>query len=347
MAAAATAIALSCFNGAAIRRRRRDAVRDHGRAAGRVASTEPPSEDGGEGAVTTPASVHVAALQRSRHPKTAERRSSRALVAASAECFNGAAIRRRRRAQRKSATSSFVRRLQRSRHPKTAESGTSRACTSLARRRFNGAAIRRRRRGVQGAAALRRRAAASTEPPSEDGGERTTPRASPRASPRLQRSRHPKTAERDFVAPNHRLRRLLQRSRHPKTAERRRRPCRASWRRSRFNGAAIRRRRRGGMGRGRSWCSRGLQRSRHPKTAESRSASRGESVSALLQRSRHPKTAERWVRAPLERCREPASTEPPSEDGGEERRRVRVRVRVRASTEPPSEDGGELACPGG
>jgi len=37
-----------------------------------------------------------------------------------------------------------------------------------------------------------------------------------------------------------------------------------------------------------------------------------------------------------------ASTEPPSEDGGEGTLLPGVAVRRRASTEPPSEDGGEL-----
>src|SRR6185437_7500787 len=115
-------------------------------------------------------------------------------------------------------------------------------------------------------------------------------------APLLQRSRRPKTAERPPWIPLRSPRsRALQRSRRPKTAEslrsrssrRRRRPC--------FNGAAVRRRRRG-----------------------------------------HPGASERG-------CRRVASTEPPSEDGGELGAGLGVDERSDASTEPPSEDGGEAA----
>ncbi len=109
-----------------------------------------------------------------------------------------------------------------------------------------------------------------------------------------------------------------------------------------------------------------LQRSRRPKTAESAAAISGSVSGPRLQRSRRPKTAERRLGFEILRPRRVASTEPPSEDGGETtprrprtitsacfngaavRRRRRAGVDgcrlarlLVASTEPPSEDGGE------
>ena len=113
--------------------------------------------------------------------------------------------------------------------------------------------------------------------------------------------------------------------------------------RSSFNGAAIRRRRRERKPFLQKKAGPGLQRSRHPKTAESDRDDGGRTAF------------------------EGASTEPPSEDGGEQRAVVvtdttidvlqrsrhpktaesprvpaRARRRSGASTEPPSEDGGEV-----
>ena len=64
-----------------------------------------------------------------------------------------------------------------------------------------------------------------------------------------------------------------------------------------------------------------LQRSRRPKTAESRTSRPRSSPPSRLQRSRRPKTAERSRRRPVSCASAPASTEPPSEDGGEGRLR--------------------------
>jgi len=65
-----------------------------------------------------------------------------------------------------------------------------------------------------------------------------------------------------------------------------------------------------------------------------------------LQRSRRPKTAERIANGEGMLRDGIASTEPPSEDGGELQRAAdRERLRHGASTEPPSEDGGESRFP--
>src|SRR6185437_431969 len=90
--------------------------------------------------------AEAALLQRSRRPKTAE-----SLAGASGEChvsagFNGAAVRRRRRAVPGREQRDVIVALQRSRRPKTAESDRLPGRQRLGRR-------------------------ASTEPPSEDGGE--------------------------------------------------------------------------------------------------------------------------------------------------------------------------------
>ena len=136
-------------------------------------------------------------LQRSRRPKTAESRrhaegaQSRSAVRAR---FNGAAVRRRRRGAPTPERPYLAGTLQRSRRPKTAESPVERAVTARHGRR-------------------------STEPPSEDGGERLRRRSvgAPSAA-KLQRSRRPKTAESCVAWPTARF------------------FC--------FNGAAVRRRRR-------------------------------------------------------------------------------------------------------
>src|SRR6185437_4849984 len=85
------------------------------------ASTEPPSEDGGELSFASASSPSRRSLQRSRRPKTAESRRRRPIGGRASACFNGAAVRRRRRA-------------------------TSPGRSAAWRRGFNGAAVRRRRR---------------------------------------------------------------------------------------------------------------------------------------------------------------------------------------------------------
>ena len=135
-----------CFNGAAVRRRRRAPPRAGRRRRGTSASTEPPSEDGGEGSRLWIGRILDNLLQRSRRPKTAE--SSRPCSRGSPrDRFNGAAVRRRRRAEL---------------HVVVDRSSRS---------RFNGAAVRRRRRGRPLVVTLITLDDASTEPPSEDGGE--------------------------------------------------------------------------------------------------------------------------------------------------------------------------------
>ena len=112
-------------------------------------------------------------------------------------------------------------------------------------RRFNGAAIRRRRRDGEAARLAHVLVKASTEPPSEDGGEGESQRSIAKRFGVLQRSRHPKTAESiaggesgshlsrasteppsedggeaDTAERPSKVTFALQRSRHPKTAER-------------------------------------------------------------------------------------------------------------------------------
>jgi len=86
------------FNGAAVRRRRR-AVTDRGLSLDLGASTEPPSEDGGEVGRLVRITMHLAALQRSRRPKTAESLGCARRGRLGRGSFNGAAVRRRRRAR--------------------------------------------------------------------------------------------------------------------------------------------------------------------------------------------------------------------------------------------------------
>ena len=310
------------FNGAAVRRGGEPSIVARVVRGLWVASTEPPSEDGGESA--------RAAIRR---PPPAS-------------CFNGAAVRRRRRARRRHVLCAWTPLLQRSRRPKTAESrrtrsgGDARRVLQRSRRpktaerperraadrarvahRFNGAAVRRRRRAAC----------------------HHVDRARPVL---LQRSRRPKTAE---SAPRlrdpARARTSLQRSRRPKTAESSRRfvvespACRG------FNGAAVRRRRRGCPSRrARRLLIAALQRSRRPKTAE-RPQSIGSTAPGSACASTEPPSEDggELVAAHARRVDEPrASTEPPSEDGGEPpSRATSTPVCDRASTEPPSEDGGE------
>ena len=183
------------FNGAAIRRRRRASCSCSTIATHQSASTEPPSEDGGELVELDKAWSRCFALQRSRHPKTAERwpqeawcdkttalqRSRHPKTAEShgdvrylddrVAGFNGAAIRRRRRA----STAAFERIGERnaSTEPPSEDGGETAVVVQQpdGTGRFNGAAIRRRRRGRRYVACHARGRAASTEPPSEDGGE--------------------------------------------------------------------------------------------------------------------------------------------------------------------------------
>ena len=232
-------------------------------------------------------------LQRSRRPKTAE----------SASPIPPVAVREML--------------LQRSRRPKTAERPPGGSPLGRWSPRFNGAAVRRRRRVIAGIDRAGEVRVASTEPPSEDGGEqsrRSAPRAHRPAStepPSEDGGEEPATrrplpdpnasteppsedgGETELQVMNPVALDLLQRSRRPKTAERfeagklRERLSKASTeppsedggeatRRSlslrrpvRFNGAAVRRRRRGVQDSGTTSSFLPLQRSRRPKTAES------------------------------------------------------------------------------
>ena len=133
-------------------------------------------------------------LQRSRHPKTAERSPKRLPSSPPTNGFNGAAIRRRRRVSsaRAQATpcngfnGAAIRRRRRARSSNHRARWAQRFNGAAIRRRrrertqglkrrgpqgFNGAAIRRRRRAEPGLSRRSAAACASTEPPSEDGGE--------------------------------------------------------------------------------------------------------------------------------------------------------------------------------
>jgi len=303
------------------------------------ASTEPPSEDGGELGLSQLVVSENGMLQRSRRPKTAESKP------------------RQLQPWRYGL-------LQRSRRPKTAERGGT-------------------------TAGLRGKRCASTEPPSEDGGEILRLGAPSLSAPKLQRSRRPKTAERIWLLALTRQSRPLQRSRRPKTAESTtgvlliRLLRRASTEPPSedggeftslatsffsafcFNGAAVRRRRReggrnqsaevstgfnGAAVRRRRRVGGGAQKaeSRRVASTEPPSEDGGETESrpsltaiSLLQRSRRPKTAEST-------CVFLCSRRIARFNGAAVRRRRRVRKTSPclwdqvASTEPPSEDGGEI-----
>jgi len=138
-----------------------------------IASTEPPSEDGGERAALALRRPARCLLQRSRRPKTAESRDRLAMPATdwrasteppSEDGGESSGVRH--------SVRSFM--LQRSRRPKTAESEAGRGLTGLQEVRFNGAAVRRRRRALLHGDNPSQ-CGASTEPPSEDGGEPPDP----------------------------------------------------------------------------------------------------------------------------------------------------------------------------
>ena len=211
------------FNGAAVRRRRRDATEGDSQLSFARASTEPPSEDGGECWRTSIRRIVLAWLQRSRRPKTAESR----LVAGAGGWGKSP--------------------LQRSRRPKTAESARRLRAHPTGAGRFNGAAVRRRRRGPRPSTDRHLVVAASTEPPSEDGGES-------RARPRAWRG----ASARSFNGAAVRRRRRGELGGHV-----------LAMRSRRFNGAAVRRRRREAGACVHCGAALPLQRSRRPKTAES------------------------------------------------------------------------------
>src|SRR6185437_11250224 len=113
----------------------------------RVASTEPPSEDGGEPRDLMTAERPRGALQRSRRPKTAERLSipsARPLLRAS---FNGAAVRRRRRGDEVQSVAGPVAPASTEPPSEDGGEGAHRALGYVGCGSFNGAAVRRRRRG--------------------------------------------------------------------------------------------------------------------------------------------------------------------------------------------------------
>ena len=161
----------------------------------RAASTEPRSEDRGEfatdigrpwqrllqrsrGPKTAESGSRYRArpgqspLQRSRGPKTAESpRMARISRRSAAFGFNGAAVRRPRRALIAVAASAASASLQRSRGPKTAESKPIALRLDMEPGCFNGAAVRRPRRAVFRRFPCAGYRVASTEPRSEDRGE--------------------------------------------------------------------------------------------------------------------------------------------------------------------------------
>ena len=119
-------------------------------------------------------------------------------------------------------TTRRVRSLQRSRHPKTAESRNGRMLGAHGARAASTEPPSED--GGETPAVLLGHAQyhASTEPPSEDGGELGAAALQSLGALALQRSRHPKTAERCTGRTMKERTPMLQRSRHPKTAERRR-----------------------------------------------------------------------------------------------------------------------------
>ena len=160
----------------------------------RSASTEPRSEDRGEGRLTLRAQP-AAMLQRSRGPKTAERCRATGIPSAGDLGFNGAAVRRPRRVFGLPFRWASYDPLQRSRGPKTAERPALVEAARPALRRFNGAAVRRPRRAARRGRREWARYPASTEPRSEDRGESLRAVPSATCLTTLQRSRGPKTAE--------------------------------------------------------------------------------------------------------------------------------------------------------
>ena len=233
-------------------------------------------------------------LQRSRRPRTTERTTISRSFGLAGGCFNEAVVRGRRRAPPFPKTTDCIVTLQRSRRPRTTESQLRPRLVELGTARFNEAVVRGRRRAVRRRGASRAGRGASTKPSSEDDGERPLGRcffdpcelASTKPSSEddgesifaslisfvcfgLQRSRRPRTTEREEAgvvgeprlpastkpsseddgeaAPNPFLGRPagpLQRSRRPRTTESPR--ASRSLRRSSagFNEAVVRGRRR-------------------------------------------------------------------------------------------------------
>ena len=259
-----------------------------------IASTGPHSEECGEPSV---------------QPNASSRQSR----------FNGAALRRVRRAQ----------------------------CIGVGGGRgagFNGAALRRVRRGYNPRGPTFPRLA-STGPHSEECGERGRPRLklttrngfngaalrrvrrdggtikSSGLTASLQRGRTPKSAERAGSRSMPVPRRSLQRGRTPKSAERSgspRIPARSCL----------------------------LQRGRTPKSAERRRPTPASSRSSPLQRGRTPKSAESFRLLGINQPSHPASTGPHSEECGEGNTFEKIEINVKlASTGPHSEECGEAqAC---
>ncbi len=361
----------ACFNEAVVRRRRR------GRPSG-------PSWDRCDGrfneavvrrrrrAARRPCGASFSVtLQRSRRPKTTERRTSLSTSSALPRCFNEAVVRRRRRVAAVAMTGKCSRNA--STKPSSEDDGEHSGSWRISQLpgSFNEAVVRRRRRVARAPPRAVRVVHASTKPSSEDDGERFDQslqrptragfneavvrrrrrvfNASPLARKVvvLQRSRRPKTTERGAceghqVAPAG----ALQRSRRPKTTESN---CASSFGKCPtmcFNEAVVRRRRRGSRsGHRRARVSRFNEavvrrRRRGPRSLRTRLAT------PQLQRSRRPKTTEsimwaicrgvmwgRFNEAVVRRRRRAASLG-----------RLPIVDDV-ASTKPSSEDDGETFVP--
>ena len=169
--------------------------------------------------------------------------------------------------------------LQRSRRPKTTERGVYPHALAEIQQ------LQRLQVALDGA---------STKPPSEDDGESRADVTAASAMAWLQRSRRPKTTESASEVLRRRASRSLQRSRRPKTTEsrvRRRNPRAPA---SRFNEAAVRRRRRG------------------LTIVARRPASAASFNEAAVRRRRRAR-----IRVRVCRSNRSASTKPPSEDDGE------------------------------
>ena len=231
--------------------------------------------------------------------------------------FNGAAVRRPRRVDVKSMAKLTVEQLQRGRGPETAEStpvmieGVSHIGS------FNGAAVRRPRRGGD-----LRGNVANYEVLQRGRGPETAERSQPTA-PRpfttcfngaaVRRPRREMNATQNRIAVTG-----LQRGRGPETAESPGSARFAEMLGECFNGAAVRRPRRAPRRRRRTRAKGKLQRGRGPETAESTSSpSASRTKRQALQRGRGPETAERTERIRRWNRGTNASTGPRSGDRGE------------------------------
>ncbi len=237
-----------CFNGAAVRGRRRGphpgAAAGRGHRALQWGRRPGTAESRWDERAAVPSGIE---LQWGRRPGTAERLDPAADSEHRDPCFNGAAVRGRRRdllrvrdrlAERSSFNGAAVRGRRREPRPGRGANSSSRG--------FNGAAVRGRRRGQRPVVAVLTRRA-SMGPPSGDGGEPNTMSGDPLKLDPLQWGRRPGTAESRvwrFVCGMCTV--LLQWGRRPGTAES---WCRKAWTMTvpwlGFNGAAVRGRRRG------------------------------------------------------------------------------------------------------